>query len=305
MLDKRYFIKVIKNIGIFVTTLLLIYLSFKLAIFYVPFLIGFIISLLTEPIIRFICNKTSLTRRTSAIIVLLCIFAILISLIVWGIVTVISESTNLLQNINSYIEKIYTQIQKYLSYIDLSKIEISSQVISIIENFTNNVLEFISNWTSSFLTSLLQGIALLPKIGIYTIITILSTYFICTDKFYIIDQFEHHLPRKWVRKIGSKTNKTVMIPWAIISSVNGDIKLGISIFALYVIVLVIHQILEPKIVSNNLGIHPIFTLIAMYTGFKITGIIGLFIGPIVLIILQNIFETMIDNGIVKTILEKG
>ena len=96
-----------------------------------------------------------------------------------------------------------------------------------------------------------------------------------------------------------------MIPWAIISAVNGDLKLGIAIFILYVIILVVHQLLEPKIVSNNLGIHPIFTLIAMYTGFKISGIIGLFIGPIVLIILQNVFETMIDNGIVKTILERN
>ena len=96
----------------------------------------------------------------------------------------------------------------------------------------------------------------------------------------------------------------VMIPWAIISAVNGDLKLGIAIFILYVIILVVHQLLEPKIVSNNLGIHPIFTLIAMYTGFKISGIIGLFIGPIVLIILQNVFETMIDNGIVKTILDR-
>lgn len=97
---------------------------------------------------------------------------------------------------------------------------------------------------------------------------------------------------------------TVMIPWAIISAVNGDLKLGMAIFILYVIILIVHQLLEPRIVGNNIGIHPVFTLIAMYTGFKISGIIGLFIGPIVLIILQNVFETMIDNGIVKTILDR-
>lgn len=95
-----------------------------------------------------------------------------------------------------------------------------------------------------------------------------------------------------------------MIPWAIISAVNGDLKLGIAIFALYVIILVVYQLLEPRVVGNNIGIHPVFTLIAMYTGFKFSGIIGLFIGPIVLIILQNVFETMIDNGIVKTILDR-
>ena len=76
-------------------------------------------------------------------------------------------------------------------------------------------------------------------------------------------------------------------------------------FVLYVIILVVHQLLEPKIVSGNIGIHPIFTLLAMYTGFRISGVLGLFIGPIVLIILQNVFETMIDNGIVKTLFERN
>lgn len=95
-----------------------------------------------------------------------------------------------------------------------------------------------------------------------------------------------------------------MIPWSIISAVNGDLRLGIALFVLYVIILVVHQLLEPRIVGKNIGIHPIFTLIAMYTGFKISGLIGLIIGPIVLIILQNVFETIIDNGIVKTILDK-
>lgn len=95
-----------------------------------------------------------------------------------------------------------------------------------------------------------------------------------------------------------------MIPWAIISAVNGDIKLGIALLVLYVIIMIVRQILEPKIVSGHIGIHPIFTLVAMYTGFKLSGVIGLFIGPIVLIILQNVFETMIDNGIVKTIFDR-
>ena len=95
-----------------------------------------------------------------------------------------------------------------------------------------------------------------------------------------------------------------MIPWAIISAVDGDLRLGIALFVLYVIILVVRQLLEPRIVGKNIGVHPIFTLIAMYTGFKISGLIGLILGPIVLIILQNVFETMIDNGIVKTILDR-
>ena len=89
---------------------------------------------------------------------------------------------------------------------------------------------------------------------------------------------------------------TVMVPWAIISALNGDLKLGISIIVLWIIMSVVRQFLEPKIVSGKIGIHPIFTLIAMYTGFKLIGIMGMLVGPIVLIILKSIFAKESDEG---------
>lgn len=97
---------------------------------------------------------------------------------------------------------------------------------------------------------------------------------------------------------------TVMIPWAIICAFNGNINLSIALIVLYIIITIVRQLLEPKVISNQIGIHPIFTLIAMYTGYKAIGIIGMLIGPIIIIILKPIFETLIDKGIVKTIFDK-
>lgn len=197
-----YFTKVLRKIFFLILTLISIFLAFKLALFYMPFLIGFIISLLIEPLIKIINKKTKLTRRTSAIIVLLCIFTILISLIVWGTVNLISESSNLLQSLNIYIEKIYDQIQKYINNIEFDKLEIPKQVISIIETSANSFLNFITKWITEVLTSILQGITSLPVVGIYIVITILSTYFICADRLFILDQLEHHFPKIWVKKFG-------------------------------------------------------------------------------------------------------
>ena len=67
---------------------------------------------------------------------------------------------------------------------------------------------------------------------------------------------------------------------------------------------IVRQFLEPKIVSGKIGIHPIFTLIAMYTGFKIIGIMGMLIGPIILIILKNIFATVLEQGVTRSIIER-
>ena len=69
VIDMNYWGKVLRNIVILLLSILGIYLGFKLAIFYMPFLIAFIISLMLEPVIKFIMRKTKLKRKTSSIIV--------------------------------------------------------------------------------------------------------------------------------------------------------------------------------------------------------------------------------------------
>ena len=84
---------------------------------------------------------------------------------------------------------------------------------------------------------------------------------------------------------------TAMLPWGIIEIIMGDVTLGIAIIGLLIFISLVRQFLEPKIVSTHLGIHPLYTLISMYIGFKFSGILGLLIGPIVLIILINFFSS--------------
>ena len=97
---------------------------------------------------------------------------------------------------------------------------------------------------------------------------------------------------------------TIMIPWAGYLAFTGDITLAIAIIILWIIMSVVRQLIEPKIVSGQIGIHPIFTLIAMYTGFKFIGVLGMLLGPIILIILKNIYGTLIDKGVVKSLFER-
>ena len=359
----NYYKKVGKRLVIFIFTLIALYIAFKLSIFYIPFLIAFIISLLIEPLIRKVMKITNLTRKISAIITLISIFSIIIGLLILGITSIITEATNILNNLNDNMEVITSNIQGMISRISLDSINIPEQIMDIINNSFSGLIGEGRNILQNILSKIINTVTYIPKIMIYTGITILATYFVCTDKMYILDQMEHHLPRNWVKKFGYKLRKvisslgdylkaqgililisfsivllglltfdfigmnvkyplimavligfidalpilgagTVMIPWAIVSAFNGDIKLAIALIVLYVVIIIVKQLIEPRIVSSHIGIHPIFTLIAMYTGFKLIGLIGMFIGPIILIILKNIFETMIDNGVVKTILDR-
>lgn len=96
---------------------------------------------------------------------------------------------------------------------------------------------------------------------------------------------------------------TVLIPWAIVSVVMGDYRFAACIFGLYLFILIVRQLIEPKIVGTQIGIYPLLTLIAMYAGTQFVGVWGLILGPIVLIILKNIFGSIYQSGALKEIFE--
>lgn len=96
----------------------------------------------------------------------------------------------------------------------------------------------------------------------------------------------------------------VMIPWTCYLILVGNIPLAISIAILWIIWAVIKQLAEPKMVSREMGMHPIFTLIGMYTGFKLIGVLGMILGPIILLILKNIFSELIEKGVLKSFFEQ-
>lgn len=364
IVDMAYWTRVGKRILILLLSLILVLAIFKISIFYLPFLIAFIIYLLIEPAIKYLMNKFNIHRKTSSILIFIIAFAVIGGILTWGISTLISEGTNLLQSLNDYIDKMYEIVENISNSSELSKIKISEQVKHVFESSINDFIGNISIWARNILTNFLNFISQIPTIAIYFVITILALYFLCVDKIYILDQVEHHFPKIWVKKVIIHTREiskslgcylkaegililvsfvisiiglyflkilkfniefpltiaigialvdalpilgsgTVMVPWAIISGINGDIKLGIAIIVLWLIMSIVRQIIEPKIVSNQIGIHPIFTLIAMYTGFKVLGVIGMFIGPIILIILKNIYSATLDKGVAKAIFERN
>ena len=80
----------------------------------------------------------------------------------------------------------------------------------------------------------------------------------------------------------------IMIPWGIICLILGKWVLGFGLLALYVIITVVRNIIEPKIVGYQVGLHPVVTLLSMLTGLQFFGLLGLFGFPITLSLLKNL-----------------
>lgn len=87
---------------------------------------------------------------------------------------------------------------------------------------------------------------------------------------------------------------TILIPWAIFNLFTGNIGLGIGLVVLYVLITVIRQIIEPRLVAMNVGLHPAITLFGMYMGVQLFGFLGIFILPITFVLVK----ALNDEGII-------
>lgn len=83
----------------------------------------------------------------------------------------------------------------------------------------------------------------------------------------------------------------VLIPWALFSVLNGNYRQAIGLMIIYVVITGIRQYIEPRIVGGTLGVHPLVTLTGMYIGLKLFGFIGIFVVPIVVVMLKAFNDT--------------
>ena len=85
---------------------------------------------------------------------------------------------------------------------------------------------------------------------------------------------------------------TVLVPWSIVMLILGNYKLAIGIFVLAGITYFSRQFLEPKILSDQMNVHPLITLAFMYAGLKIAGFLGLIVAPVVAFIIKITLSRM-------------
>ena len=93
----------------------------------------------------------------------------------------------------------------------------------------------------------------------------------------------------------------VLWPWAAISFMNGDIRCGIGMILIYLAVICTRQMIEPKIVSEHIGVYPVFTLMSMYVGYTVFSFGGMILGPILLILGVSFYKAGAFDGITSFI----
>ncbi len=93
---------------------------------------------------------------------------------------------------------------------------------------------------------------------------------------------------------------TVLIPWGIYSLLTGNYYFGVGIIILYAIIMVVRNVIEPKIIGKQIGLHPLIALICVFIGLKIFGFLGIFLLPFAVMFVyklfnEGVFELLFNN----------
>ncbi len=204
----------------------------------------------------------------------------------------------IITNIVSFLPKallfiLITLISLIFFSIDLEKINgfviglLPTKTSRNLSNLRSKLFKMISKYVKSYLQIMLITFVLL----------LLGFLFLRVKDAFIIAALTAVLDLLPVLGVG-----IVLVPWSIFSFAVGKAGLGAGLIILFVVYTVIRELLEPKILGKSLDMHPIVTLISLYVGFALFGVMGLIVLPLLSVLVSALFKkdesAHIDKGTV-------
>ena len=83
---------------------------------------------------------------------------------------------------------------------------------------------------------------------------------------------------------------TVMVPWAAVDLITGDYRQTIELMVIWGAIVLFRQVGEPKILGGQTGLSPILSLVGIYAGMRLAGVLGMVVGPLLLLVCINLVK---------------
>ncbi len=352
------YLKILCNLTLTAAVILaVIFVVPRVIVYFMPFVVGFLFSLLVNPIVRFLDKRIRISRKFGSMLMIALAISI-VALIVYGLVLALrtglkdfmdylpTMSENAELEVMNAIERLQNLINDlpFINSVDLS-------------DLANNVMEFMgglltkaeSGETVSAIGDVAKGI---PNMIVYIIIGFLATYFFIADREKLAEKLDNILPAAFKEKtlrlyrqtlgaVGGYFKAqfkimgmiyvvlviglivlqvkyawligfgialldmlpvfgtgTVLLPWAVIKLFSGSYQIAIGMIALYVLTFLIHQLLQPKMVGDSLGMNPFAALFFMYVGYRVSSVFGMIVAiPIGMLLINLVKAGAFDTQI--------
>ena len=90
---------------------------------------------------------------------------------------------------------------------------------------------------------------------------------------------------------------TVMVPWAVIALITGDPGQAVELMVIWGIICLFRRVGEPKFVGTQTGLSPILSLVCIYVGMRIAGVLGMILGPILCLVVIGVGRSGFFDGL--------
>ncbi|KSV59098.1 sporulation integral membrane protein YtvI [Acetivibrio ethanolgignens] len=304
--------------------------------FFMPFVIGWIISMIANPLVRFLEKNVKMLRKHSSALIIIAALAIVVAAVYFGLGILVREGISLMQDLPEIFAELQVNISDTLKnleglarYLPDSTKGFLDDMGSSISGFLTSAISRIDVSTLGVAGSLVKNVA---DVFLMAIITILSAYFFIADRDKLVAGFKRILPdsvkesmnlikSNFIEALGAyfKAQFKIMIvmvvilfigfelldvhysfflgilvafldflpffgtgtilwPWALMDIIGGEYFHAVCLAIIYLICQLLHQLLQPKLVGDGIGLSPLATLVFMFSGYRIKGVLGMILG---------------------------
>lgn len=314
-----------------------------------PFLIGFALSRVAEPIIRSMQKRERKPPRwLCAAVGMIAVYGVLGTALFFLLRTLFYELQDFVSGLPALLASMEEPMQTLQIKLEQLTAKLPGNAGAAASSWVGNLFasgsvfaERLSAWLMDFATNLVTS---LPGILLFLVTSILSSFMFCSEWPALRKSLAKRLPEKWRRRISSAAQKlksamggwlkaqaklillsfivltvglwilridypllfggviavidalpvlgvgTVLVPWAILQFMQQNTTLGFSLLILYGVASLVRSAAEPRLLGRQVGLSPVITLFSMYAGFRLLGVFGMILLPILAILLKQFLD---------------
>lgn len=337
------------------------YIVPKALIYFMPFVVGFILALIANPVIKFLEKRIKIKRKYGSVLLIVLVIAgiVLICNGVWSVLwSGLSSFSDYLptmyRNAGEELLRAGESLEGFINRLPFTKDINFEEFEEMIRDFFSNLMTGSGEITANFIGSAAKGI---PNALVSAVVGLLATYFFIVDREKIAQMVEKKVPYELRKRAAAMYRQilgvvggyfkaqfkimgviyvvlliglimlgvdyawliafgiaildmlpvfgtgTVLCPWAVVKLFSGNYMLALGMLALYGVTLIMHQLIQPKLVGESVGMEPFAALLFMYIGYRVSSVAGMVIAIPVGMILINMYKAGVFNTFVWCIRE--
>lgn len=332
-----------------------IYIAPKIILLFMPFIIGWFLAWLANPLVKFFEEKIKIKRKAGSALVIISVIAGICALIYAIGSRLVKAVIELLKIVPDMWQDMRMEFvglsRKWSNVIDSLPREVVEKAGELGETIGTEVGIIVGELSLPTADAVGNFAGNIPGIVIAVIMCLLSAYFFVAEKNYVGNILKKIVPDSWMKKclLLKKTTidvivgylkaqfkieiwvylivaaglmvlkvkygyliaipialldilpvfgtGTVLVPWTLFELLSGEYMYALGLLIIWGIGQLVRQIIQPKMIGDSMGMAPIPTLVHLYVGYKLAGVIGMIVAvPLGILVLAMNEAGFFDNA---------